>query len=71
MSVETLYGEYSKLSEIDRIRFLDMVEPENKLSDEWKAEVLRHCEAIEKGESQLLDDDEVDRYLIEKHGLQN
>ncbi len=69
MSVETLYSEYSKLSEIDRILFLDMVEPENKLSDEWKAEIDKRWEAFEKGEVKAIDGMEMERRLAEKYDL--
>ena len=39
--------------------------PRDELSDEWKAEIARRIEAVERGESKLIEGDEVDVRLRE------
>lgn len=39
--------------------------PRYELSDEWKAEIARRIEAVERGESKLIEGDEVDVRLRE------
>ncbi len=39
--------------------------PRHELSDEWKAEIARRIEAVERGESKLIEGDEVDVRLRE------
>jgi len=37
--------------------------PQDGLSDEWKTEIARRIEAVERGESKLIEGDEVDARL--------
>lgn len=74
MSIETLVKEYHKLSEADRMRFLELIHPfdesENDLSPEWIAEIKRRLAAYESGEVAALESDEADNRIIKEYGIE-
>lgn len=72
MSIETLVKEYQKLSESEKVRFLqliDQVEEGGALSLEWKNEIKRRWQAFETGKNLPDDGQIVEQRLAEKHGI--
>lgn len=70
MSVETLIKEFTKLSEAEKARFLELLlNIDDEILPEWKAEVEKRWKAFENGEIAPLDGPEAERQLARKHGL--
>ena len=73
MSVEMLIKEYQQLSEADRMRFLELIHPNDESKDdltrEWKSEINKRMEAYEEGQTEAIDGKEMEQQLIKKHGI--
>jgi hypothetical protein len=69
MSVETLVEEFQKLSNLDRVRFFELLEVDesfNDLDPEWLQEIQARWAKFESGESIALDGEEVEQKLAAK-----
>ena len=74
MSVEALVKEYQKLSEAERLRFLELIHPydesKDDLSEEWKAELDRRLAAYESGQVKPIDGKKKKKKLIAEYGIE-
>lgn len=73
MSVETLVEVYKELSAVDKERFFELIESDervNDLSPEWIEEIDHRWQAFEKGDMEALDSEEADQRIIAEYGIQ-
>jgi len=72
MSVETLFKDFTSLSEIEQRNFLDVVLSYlygDREESAWKAELDRRMQAYENGTVAALNGQQVEKDLAEKYGV--
>lgn len=73
MSVETLFKEFTNLSETEQKSFLEDALSylySEREEDEWKAELDRRVQAYENGNVVALSGKQLETALAEKYGIQ-